>query len=280
MNRLPNASQPGEVLRFSACGAQVDLAVEDPTLLESLESLFPDYRTGISSADAGAVVSLTAADTGHVVVDHEGARHRCHGAIEIFSACEFAITQALLSSCDAFAPLHASGAAVGGRAVLALGSAGAGKSSLAVCWHLAGHAALGDDVVLVDVEGRAHACRRLYELNATTLQTLGVEPAGTSLWRPGSTEAWYDPGAGAGWAEPTPVGVVAVVRFRRGAELDIKRLSTAESLNALVHSQMLVVPDRAAHLEALARVAEGAKAYDVTFGSAAAAATAIAERLA
>jgi hypothetical protein len=279
MNRLPNASSPGAVLRFSACGARVNLVVEDPTLLELLESLFPDYRTEHASA-AGAVVSLTAADAGHVVVDHEGVHHECQGVIEIFTACEFAITQAFLSSCDGFALIHASGAVIGERAVLALGAAGAGKSSLAVCWHLAGHAALGDDVVLVDVKGHAHALRRLYKLDATMLEALGVDPAGTNMWQPDSAEAWYDPGAGAGWAEPTAVGVVAVVRFQQGADLDIRQLSTAEALNALVHSQMLLVPDRAAYLDALASVAEGAKAYDVTFGSVAAAAAAIAERLA
>jgi len=279
MNRLPNANRPGAVLRFSTCGAQVDLTVEDPALLKSLESLFPDYRTELASVDAGAVVSLTAADTAHVVVGHDGAHYRCDGAIEILDACEYAIGQALLSSCNDFAVLHASGAAIGERAVLALGASGAGKSSLAVSWHLAGHAALGDDMVLVDAEGCAQALRRLYALNATTLEIFGVDPAGTPMWEPGIEEAWYDPGAGAGWAQPTAVGVVAVVRFRQGAELDITRLSTAEALNALLHSQMLFVPDRAVHLEALARVAERAKAYDVTFGSAAAAATAIAERL-
>lgn len=252
--------------------------MRDAALVEPLGALFPDYE-----ADAGALameeptrLAVGAATDGFVLIDPLGARTECATLTRLVATCEFALTRAFLAGCGEFAQLHASGAVVGAEAVLALGRAGAGKSSLALSWHRMGHPALGDDIVLLDGSGRAHPFRRLFELDAGTLEQLGVDPAETCLWEPGSDEAWYDPRGGAGWGEPAPVSLVAVAAYRPGAALTITPLSRSAALNALVHSQLAGTRDRRDHLEALVHVAQHTQALEVTFGSAAEAAAALA----
>jgi len=256
--------------------------VRDTGLVEPVRALFPDYESEADApATAGSVrLAVESRGDGFAVIDALGARTECATLTDLLSTCEFALTQAFLAGCGAYAQLHASGAVVGAGAVLALGRAGAGKSSLAVSWHRMGYPALGDDIVLLDGGGWAHPFKRLYEVDAATLERLGVDLAETCLWEPGSDEAWYDPRHGAGWGEAVPVSLVAVAAYRPGAELTITPLSRSAALNALVHSQMSGTRDRRDRLDALARVAEHAEAVEVTFGSAAEAAAALAARAA
>ncbi len=270
------------LLRYQICGTSVELEVSDAALLEPLGALFPDY-----AVDAGAPatvqpvrIAVGRAEGAYFVVDRLGTRAECDTLVRLLSVCEFALTQAFLAGCGEFLQLHASGAVVSGSAVLALGRAGAGKSSLALSWHRAGYPALGDDVVLLDAEGRAHPFKRLYEVEVGVLERLGMDPAETRLWQPGSEEAWYDPREGAGWGEPAPVSVVAVASFRPGAALTLNPLSRPAALNALLHSQLVTARDRPGHVEALARVAQRAQVFEVMFGSAAEAAAALAARVA
>jgi hypothetical protein len=251
-------------------------------LLEPLGALFPHYEVDARAHAAGEAVRLAvdASGGGFVVIDPLGARTECATLTRLLATCEFSLTQVFLAGCGEFAQLHASGAIVGAGAVLALGRAGAGKSSLALSWHRMGYPALGDDVVLLDGSGRAHPFKRLFELDAQTFEQLGVDPAETCLWEPGSDDAWYDPRGGAGWGEPAPVSLMAVASYSVEAELTVKPLSRAAALNALVHSQLTSTRDRRDRLEALAYVAEHAQAFEVTFGSAAEAAAALAARAA
>ncbi len=275
-------SRDHHILEYSVCGSTVELVLEAATLLEPLRVLFAPYETDSrrGAPHGTPAVTVSGVDSGYLVRPAQGVVRTCGTLTEVLSVCEFALTQAFMEACDRMVPVHAGGAVVRGRAVLALGRAGAGKSSLAVSWHLAGHAALGDDVVMVDGDGSVHPFKRLYEVRASVLEELGVKVTGTPLWEPGSSEAWYDPGVGAGWGDPAPLGVVAVVRHDSKASLEISELSPLEALNALVHSQMTSVWDRAANVDALARAAEQATALDIVFGSAAEAAEAIAGHVA
>ena len=256
--------------------------MRDAALLEPLGALFPDYQTEIATPGTAqpARLAVDRAGEGYVVVDPLGTSTECATLTRLLATCEFALTQTFLAGCGEFAQLHASGAVVAGAAVLALGRAGAGKSSLALSWHRMGYPALGDDVVLLDGRGHAHPFKRLFELDAGTLQQLGVAPQETCLWQPGSDEAWYDPRVGAGWGAPAAVSLVAVAAYRPSAALTITPLSRSAALNALVHSQLAGTRDRRDHLEALVGVAEHAQVVQVTFGSAAEAAAALAARVA
>jgi hypothetical protein len=267
-------------LRYGVGGGWVELAVAEPALVEPLRILFSPYEArGSTASPPTARVAVEGGGGAYQVTDASGRTIACASLAELLSACEFALTEALLASCAGLTPLHAAGATVRGAAVLALGRAGAGKSSLAVSWQLDGHPGLGDDIVLIDDTARAHPFKRLYEIRAENLQQLGLDPDRTTLWEPGSTEAWYDPADGAGWADAVPVAVVAAVRYESGAPLAIRELNGAQALNLLLHSQLSTVTDRGANLNALVRVARQAAAYEVTFGNGRAAAAALAARV-
>ncbi len=267
------------VLRYTVCGTTLELAVEDASLRQPLSHLFPTYQIEVESPEPASAPAITVSARGgeYVVHPSEGVPSYCKDSSKLLAVCEFALTQAFLAACASFVQLHASGAVVNGRAVLALGAAGAGKSSLALSWHRAGHPGLGDDVVFVDQQGHAHPFKRLYEVQTDFLAAVGIEPGATCLWEAGSEEAWYDPGSGAGWAEPAPVSTIAVARFRHGAKLSIEPLSRTGVLNALLHSQLPSGPTPGRRFDSLARLVEGAQAFEVVFGSAVEAAQAIAE---
>jgi energy-coupling factor transporter ATP-binding protein EcfA2 len=183
---------------------------------------------------------------------------------------------ALLAVCSDFVQLHASGAVIGGKAVLALGPAGAGKSSLALCWNRAGYATLGDDVVFLGSDLKAHPFKRQFKVDPRVLAAAGVDAAQTPFWEPHSAEAWYDPASGAGWADPAPVSLVVRTRHSPNGALFVTETSRAVALNTLVHSLMDTSLGSRASFDILARVIRQARAVEVSFGSAAEAARAIA----
>lgn len=266
-------------LEFAVCAGAVAVTVESVDLAEALERCFPDYvvTNGSRATSPDHVLTVRVEADGFTATEPDGSTRSCATLTEILSVSEFAVARALLARCDGYVPLHASGAAVQGeRGVLALGKPGAGKSSLAICWHHAGHPGLGDDAVLVGTDARVHPFKRLYEVDAALLPEIGLRPADTPLWEVGSTEAWYDPAETVGWAGPTRIAVVAVVRYRPGAALTLEPLSRAATLNFLLHSRFgPTTPDVAA--DRLAELCRGADGYVVTFGAARAAAQAIAE---
>ncbi len=198
---------------------------------------------------------------------------------DLVVAVEFALTEIFLACCPGLMHVHASGAVVGEGALLVLGRAGAGKSSLALHWLQAGHRTLGDDVVLVDQDGRAMAFKRFFKVDPTVLAGVGLNPAETVFWYPGADTAWYDPGSDAGWADPAPITALVLSRFRPGATLSLSEPGRVHALNALAHSLMPTGLDRSRGMTALAAIAERVRVVEVTFGAAAEAAHAIAERV-
>lgn len=258
-------------LRYVLCDHPVTLVTDDRALAAPLRRLFPAYvRDGASTASPHIIVRRTG--PGYRVETDRRAPVTCHTKIEVMATCEFALGEALLASCPDYVHLHAAGAVVPSGAVLALGRAGAGKSSLALAWSRRGHAALGDDVVLLDAQGRAHAFCRFFKVSPALLEESGVDPTATPFWVPESVDAWYDPADGAGWADPAPVAAIVLARFQRGAPLRIRSASSAEGLNALVHSVLPLGRDRHTAFDVLARLVERAPVCEVTFGDAAAAA--------
>ncbi len=252
----------------------MSVRLADAALAPALAAVFRPYvRDGGHSSRpdnaAETVVHVRSVHGGGYELEVPGAApRRFDTPTSLIAALEFALTTAMLGACRAHVQLHAAGAAVGGRAMLALGRSGAGKSSLATCWHRAGHPALGDDVVMVDARGRAHPFKRVYELASGLLEPLGVSPADTCLWEPGSRDAWYDPSSGPGWSAPAPVATVAVARYREGADVSVTPLAGSALLAALLQSRMPTGDRAATGFEALARLAEGARGYVVEFGSA------------
>lgn len=257
------------VWRYQARGASVDVLVRGSPPREALVTPYAAYREHAAPAgSARATLVIETAPSGFQVRDARGAVIACRSPVELAIGYEFALTEALLTSCAQWLQLHAGGAVSGGRAMLALGPRGAGKSSLAFAWHRAGLPVLGDDVVLVDDGGRCMAFARLFKLAPEVLRAGGVDPRGTPYWAEGAAAGWYDPAHGAGWAAPAPPALLIRARHRRGARLTVRPWSRVAALNAVVHSLMPTGRGARDAFDVLAALVAGAECVTVTFGRA------------
>jgi hypothetical protein len=269
---------PGAVIRLRICGADVAVALHDPALVEPARELFRPYEVSPSDGgEAAPAVRTCSSDDGIVVGWGRGDQERVRSGNELVIAIEFALTESLLAACSGHAHLHASGAVVRGGAVLALGAAGAGKSSLAVSWSLAGIPVLGDDIVFVDATSRACPFKRLFKVTPAVLTECGVRPEQTPFWRPESAEAWYDPAEDGGWASPVPVALLAFVRYQPEADTAVRAINRASALRGLLQSLLPGGLSREASFDRLVLLSRRARAYDVTYGSATDAARVLAE---
>lgn len=230
-------------------------------LVDDVPRLFPTY---LRDGDAARRVEVRLARSGaHVLA--AGETCVAEGVPDTLAAVEIAVTRALLEAAPHPVRLHASGAVVRGRAVLALGAAGSGKSSLALAWMLRGRPLLGDDTVLLGEDGRAHPFHRLLKIHQDVAEHAGLRLEETLGWDPDNEEVWVSPRA-EGWARaPVPVGVVARVRFLEGAELRVRPLSTSDTLNLLLHSVLAGGAGAATGFDALTAVAARARGVDVVF---------------
>lgn len=252
------------------------VAVRGPDAwMDLIAGLFPDYVLDVAQAPLTLEV-LHSHDGG--ALRSEGGEERAASYQDLLALVEIEVTRALLALSE-HAHLHASGTVVSDRAVLALGPAGAGKSSVAFAWHRMGLPLLGDDNVFIDASGSARAFRRLMKLEDERAREGGVDPASTLAWDPENPEIWYSPGS-EGWASrPAPVAVVARVRYRAGAPVEIRDQSPAETLNLLVHSLLTTGAPGAEALASLGRVAEHAQGLDVCFGDSMVAARTLAAKV-
>jgi hypothetical protein len=203
----------------------------------------------------------------------------CDSRSDALVVLEHALTDALLDKCDDVVHIHASGAVIANKAILALGGSGAGKSSLALAWTLAGYPSLGDDVVLLDEAGRAGPFERYFKVAPAVLQLLGVNPDSTPFWDPSTQEAWYTPEDGPGWAQPASIRLLAICKRAKGSPFSLERASRMEGLNALVYSRMTTGLSATSAFPLMHRVAEDADVLRVRFESAPEAAAAIAANL-
>ncbi|MBY8976568.1 hypothetical protein KHP62_12165 [Rhodobacteraceae bacterium NNCM2] len=111
-------------------------------------------------------------------------------------------------------PLHAATIAVEGTAIAFVGDQGAGKSTLAVTMAAAGHAVLGDDVIVVREEAGGFSVApgaTQFKLWRETVEALGLAPGPSVANR---LEKFYVANEGAKGAAPCPLG--AIVELRRG----------------------------------------------------------------
>ena len=257
-------------LYYAVDGTIVTAEVDRSALLEPARRLFPHYEIRPPGGDVSCPpdVSLATCPSGYVLRSNDAPSVLCASMTEALAALEHALARAIAASLRGYVHLHAAGAVLDGQAVLALGKSGAGKSSLAVSWLSRGLPALGDDIVLVNSGARAVPFKRLFKVTPLALRTLGVDPAATLLWDPDWPEAWYAPDDGPGWADEAPVAVMAFVRFEPNGPLRLTPMSTAESLNSLVHSMMDTGMRAADGFDTVVRVVEGARVFRMEYPSA------------
>ena len=174
-------------------------------------------------------------------------------------------------------PLHASGVAIDGSAVLFAGTAGAGKSTTAAALASLGHPLLSDDVVpLADVDGGPAAWPgyprvSLCDDAAQALFAAGDEfPAFSPTYR----KRYLDlETAGLAFQHvPLPVGqVVVLAGHTPGPAPAVRPLGPREALVALLpHTYGTYLIDmgmRAREFHVLARLVEAVPVYEVRFAA-------------
>ena len=267
-----------QTLSFRMNGATVTARFPDAGLAERLGGVYPCVRADTEDGrDPDIVVRRTARG-------YELSRARvteaCRSIGELLPVFEWTLTLALLERVSGCVHLHASGVVAHGRALLALGATGGGKSTLAMHWSRRGAAVLGDDTVLLDAGGRAHAFRRLFKLDPGAVTRAGIPLGSTPWWEPGSDEAWYDPEAGGGWADPAPVAVVALVARAGGASERMAPLARAAGLAALLQSCQSTGRTGAEAMDVVSRVAATARIVTCTYQESDTAAATLLELLA
>lgn len=263
------AEAPAAVVRLRVCGRDVAVALHDAALVEPTRELFRPYHVMPSDGSAVAPAVRTYPSDDGIVVDWgQASQQPVRSGDDLIIALEFALTVSLLVACRDHAHLHASGAVVGDRAVLALGATGAGKSSLALSWSLAGIPVLGDDIVFVDAAGHARPFKRLFKVIPATLTERGIRLDRTPFWSPDSAEAWFDPAEGGGWASSASVGLLAFVRHQPDGDTVVRAADRASALRGLLES---LLPDGLSaekSFDRLVDISKRARAYHVSYGSA------------
>lgn len=244
--------------------------MDDGSLPAPLAATFPAYvaASGAGGRPHESIAVRRREEGGGWLVRRGDGEMACDDLASVVTSVEFALTEALLRACADQVQLHASGAVVRGRAVLAAGASDIGKSSLAAAWSAAGHQVLGDDVVFLDAAGRARPFKRLFKVVPAVLREVGLTPTPHPAGSDADEAAWYDPARGAGWAAPAGVGWLVFPDYQAGAATTMERVTAAGSLERLLESVVISGLDRSRSFEALARLAEATPAYRITFGSA------------
>ena len=277
---------PTATVCFGDGQSTVSVAVGDGISADTIAELFrPLVLADDAAAGTPVAFRVQRGPSGFELrVDDQGdaARiHRFESLPDVLSELEQRVAQAILATERAETPLHAAGAVVGDRAVVALGESGAGKSSLALAWSVAGTPLLADDIVFVADGGSVRGLPRLVKVDPDRLRAHGLSVADTVAPSSDESEAWWDPRRGGGWATGSfEAAVVASVRFDAGASrTTLERLSPHAALQALLQHNMDQRSGAHEVLDRLIALAESALFIEARFGCAINAAQALIDSL-
>ncbi|MDS0300231.1 hypothetical protein NDI76_15900 [Halogeometricum sp. S1BR25-6] len=152
--------------------------------------------------------------------------------------------------------LHASAVAVNGKAVIFLGPRGAGKSTTAAAFEVAGHSLLEDDVVGIRLEDET-------PMVVPGVPQLRLKPdAAIALGLTAETvESWYEKRYYPTDVTPDPIPLAGCYILQSGDEISLEELSGTERLLELIpHTYLrglLVDTEQSStHLEQCSQIAE------------------------
>jgi hypothetical protein len=163
-------------------------------------------------------------------------------------------------------PLHASGVAIAGQAVLFLGPSGSGKSTTAAAFHARGHQVITDDVGAVRVVGQDCLVRpagvriRLLEDSRSVVEASGVQ--GVAHWDKHS----FDLGQGR-LHELFPVRRIYVLEYGSGPGSEVIPPMAAVPLlseHSFVKRWRMARESLDVHLRDCAAVANSGRVYRLT----------------
>jgi hypothetical protein len=272
----------------AARGGETDVIVVETRVATSATDLAPRHprsaaaEDGALSLHAGGGEIEAAAPGALVRVAAGGARLDAFVDPRVPSAhghafAEVPLLAALLAALRPRGLFHLHAAALvleDGRSVLVAGPGGSGKSTLAAALVLAGASYLGDDAVLVAVRGGAPRLLALpRDFHLAPLSARAIPGAPLEPRRTLSGKHPVDPRtAFPGRARDEAGAPALLLRPRVGAapRTTLAPLSQAEAFAGLLEcSAFAAAPELAggrAHLDALARIAEGAPAFAADLG--------------
>ncbi len=260
-------------LRFGWRDHAVTVEVEDPALADTVAGLFAPLRLDGDGLDAEPSIEVSRTGRGYRLRDRgspeTGDAGRRFGSIpDVLAGLEHAVVLHLLDGRRGETHLHAAAAVLEGRTVVATGSSGAGKSSLALAWSLAGYPILSDDMVLVDEEGRVSGFPRLVKVDRRQLREHGLSPSETVAPQRSNPEVWWDPSRSGGWVvDRVAPALVARVQFRPGAVTRVTPLAEVEALRILLDNVLAGGLQPEESVDRFLEIVRSARLVDVSFGS-------------
>lgn len=281
-------------IRFGAPDGALclEVAVEEPRVLEVVEALFPDHRVaGAESGDIAPPAGTCGAGRTGPVRLHLGPVEpgyelrlgsdrgwRSADLAGILGQLELVLAWELLRLHPGI-PLHAAGAVEGGSGLLFSGPGGSGKSSLATALALRHIPVLGDDVVLLH-QGRVHPFRRLFKVEEPARTVLELPPPGGVLAAVWADRALYHPRElGTRWATPAPVGALVLPHRRPGARPALVERRPSEVLPELLRELVSDEPPGGPAFAEVSAVLGDARCYELTYWDTPAAVELILDRI-
>lgn len=255
---------------FATDGAHAQVALGEERFRPHVESLFPTLVAD-PDPEAEPLAWLEEGQRTPYRLRLQGGVPECvegESLPDLLGRLEYTLFRALLAPYTGMGHLHAAGAVVGEKAVLALGASGAGKSSLALHWAREGIPLLGDDLVLVDGDSRVMAFPRLLKVDRERLEEVGIHLECTVAPDPSDPEAWWHPSPGGWYRGVAPVGLVAEIRFVPGGSTWLRRVEPARALQLLLaHALVSGLPPEEA-VDRFLPLAEEAQFVSLEFGNA------------
>jgi hypothetical protein len=252
---------------FALENAVVEIGLSDRDLATGVAKLFPEARLDDPSEDMPDRLEVGSND--------EGFYFRIEDAVTVFdsvpdlmAAVEFAIANELLEQHGSFTHMHAAGAWTPHGAVIVTGAAGAGKSSCALAWSMAGLPLFGDDLIRVDSAGLVAVFPRLMKVHPDRLAEFGFAAADTLFWDADHGEAWFDPEEEGGWVDQkSRAAIVAQIEYDGGDNVRLTEVDEAEGLRILLDSVQSAGLPKETSVDGLIKLLRGTRVLRVRYGS-------------
>lgn len=259
MQRVAFATGHGPPIR-------TDVAV--PGALEAVRALFPQGPAEAPGAPPD--FALVETDEGFLIEVDRGAWTAPHlsGAL---TRLELLVAEEMVRR-SGLPALHAGGVTLDAGALLVAGPSGSGKSSLTAGLAARGLPVMGDDAVLLGLDGTVHPLRRRLKVAEPARTLLGLPAPSGPLARLWPDSAFYDPAdLGSRWSDPAPVrAVVLPTRVSEGVP-SLRRIEPAVALGELLGHVLLRERVSPEAFDAAAEALGAARCYRLDYDAAPAA---------